>query len=831
MSAIVVSGGKVLGSGKKIALAAIYLVAIMLCSININVIVVREATAQALCAAGASSVFAIGGMVITIPCSSGLLIPAYNNVSANWQNAGLAAIGGYPTRSTVCATVNPSGTVPTGTGGTDVTAIQNAVNSCTSGQVVMLGAGSTSTAVVSLAAGSNSLTLVSGTLAIGQALLGAGLYPGETVTAGSGTSWTVAMPPVYGQSLSSETVTVATQFNFWVGDSVNINKSITVRGSGTCNQGYFFQAVCPTIINVYNGGIPDWAVPSPAVNAGNCGINSTSTASCNAAVGYFYLNPSTEYTPGWGGCGIDNTNPTTNNCGTTLTADAAQGSTSVQVTSTTHFVAGMWVMIDEDPQVSLHTSPTGYPSGGLYSSSDWLSTSGSPATMRLAGGDEPGFYSFIGANTSNRMNQEIHLITNVGTACGGTATANTICFDDPLTLAFRQSGSHDARLYWPTINGSVSNFVSQAGVENLSMTRTIGNGGAIQIEFCAYCWIKGVEVGGWNHGAFQMIDTARDLIDTCYTHLGYNLTNNGSEYSIAIDERATETEVTNCIDLWGGKGMVGRGSNTAVISYNYVDQTYYESLPTVIGDYWVEMAANGSHYAGTHHWLFEGNWTPNCDADDTHGNAIYHFFFRNWCTGLRSSFTDVSVNKVVNDAGAQGWVSTGTWPNVNANAPGLLRATGPMGWNYWFAFAGNVLGTSSQTTTGNGWVYQSPGCNLGTPSGQTNKSIWCSGWTGAGNTQNDPNLDGVNSPQLIFKNGDYDYVNAGIVDNASGYSQSFPSSFYTATEPAAFTAGTCTYSWPWITPSSGTKIQSNGCSGSGLPALARWNAGTPFVQP
>jgi hypothetical protein len=64
------------------------------------------------------------------------LLPADRNASANWQMAGLASIGGIPTRSTVCATVSPIG------GGSDDTAdIQAAINGCPAGEVVSLAAG------------------------------------------------------------------------------------------------------------------------------------------------------------------------------------------------------------------------------------------------------------------------------------------------------------------------------------------------------------------------------------------------------------------------------------------------------------------------------------------------------------------------------------------------------------------------------------------------------------------------------------------------------------------------------------------------------------------
>ena len=48
--------------------------------------------------------------------------------------AGLQSVGGIPNRTTVCATVSPSG-------GDDTSNIQTAVNNCPSGQVVLLSVG------------------------------------------------------------------------------------------------------------------------------------------------------------------------------------------------------------------------------------------------------------------------------------------------------------------------------------------------------------------------------------------------------------------------------------------------------------------------------------------------------------------------------------------------------------------------------------------------------------------------------------------------------------------------------------------------------------------
>ena len=130
---------------------------------------------------------------------------------------------------------------------------------------------------------------------------------------------------------------------------------------------------------------------------------------------------------------------------------------------------------------------------------------------------------------------------------------------------------------------------------------------------------------------------------------GYSV-NNGGEYPIALDSASTEILITNSITNFGGKGMVARaGGAGSVVSYSYVDDTMYDAQ-SGIGDYWVDMGMNASHYSGPHHVLFEGNWADNLDNDNTHGNSMYMTFFRNQGTGLRTPFTDPSNGDAVNDA-------------------------------------------------------------------------------------------------------------------------------------------------------------------------------------
>lgn len=766
-------------------------------------------------------------------------MPAVNNLSTsgigNWANAGLAKIGGYPTRSTTCATVSPTSIIPP-TGADDFTVIAAAISGCTVGQVVMLSAGSSSSAVVTVAALSNTLTLVSGTLHQGYAILGAGFYPGTTITAGSGTSWTISIPPILGSTVSSETVSVVQQYNLDVSEYIQLNKGITVRGAGTCNGTNIYQSICPAIINVYNGGVPSWTVPNNGTPPGNtgsyCGVT---TASASACPGEFQsvviMIPGTNgglVNLGWGGCSTTNQNPTTSSCGTTIAANVSQGTTTIQVASTTNFTVGMQVMIDENIPTTSVADPTGYgccgTGGPIQVSSDLFSSSATPATLRLAALDTAEIPNY--ALLPQRLNEEIHQVASIGAGpCPGASC--TLTFDDPITLDFHTA--QDARIYWPTLNGSVNGFIQQAGLENLSITRGTGNFGGVGIEFCAYCWVKGVDSGGWSNGAVNTFDAFRTQIEFSYFHLGYCLINSGCEYPIGLSERTTEALVQNNIDVLGGKGMVGRAASSNVIGYNYVDITFYSTTSSGIGDWFQEFGANGSHFAGSHHWLIEGNWTYNCDNDNTHGNVTYHTFFRNWCTGVRSNFTDPSINQTVSDGSGTAWQPSGSTPFFTATGPAVVRAAGPMAFNYWMAYVANVLGTSGVTTTGNGWIYQ---INTEAGPGQTNRGMFARGWVNGGAaTNSDPNLIASASPAYIFQNGNYDYVNAAVADNAAGFSQAFPNSLYLASKPAFFSAGTCTYPWPWITPTSAPFEQPNSCSGSGLPAKARWDAGTPMVQP
>jgi hypothetical protein len=98
----------------------------------------------------------------------------------------------------------------------------------------------------------------------------------------------------------------------------------------------------------------------------------------------------------------------------------------------------------------------------------------------------------------------------------------------------------------------------------------------------------------------------------------------------------SETLIENGISVRVNKVMVARCAGAgSVVGYNYMDMGYINNNGA-----WIEIGVNGSHMVGSHHILFEGNYGYNADSDETHGNAIYHTYFRNQLRGIRAPFNN-----------------------------------------------------------------------------------------------------------------------------------------------------------------------------------------------
>ena len=109
-----------------------------------------------------------------------------------------------------------------------------------------------------------------------------------------------------------------------------------------------------------------------------------------------------------------------------------------------------------------------------------------------------------------------------------------------------------------------------------------------------------------------------------------------------------------------------------------------------------------------------------------------------------------------------------------------------------------------------GWVYESG--SIDTP------SIYKLGWDDWSPYPVDPNVVAT-----TVRHGNYDYVTSSVKWEPAISDHALPASLYLSGKPAFFNAGRG-YTWPWVDPTGSTQLYT-------LPARARFEAGTPFVQP
>jgi hypothetical protein len=665
---------------------------------------------------------------------------------------------------------------------------------------------------------------------------GALTVPTRSTQCGSTINPSLVTPPATGDDADNIAVAIAAcsagdfvqlgsgTFVLDTSEYILLNKGVSIRGTGTC--GGSSSPYCATVLTYRNGTVPYYATDA----AHNCGTGSGpfTFASCGT-LPMIYIAPEGQNEQRWGGANCNNSSSATGCTNSVaLTADAAQGDTLIHVASTSGFSVGQWIRIDEASGAVTQSNPANNPSSTMFAAPDAVNTSGSPATGKIVYAGASVEYGGLYGALYDRETSELKKISAIG--------SGTITFDSPLTIAFRSSGNYHAQIYAPfDASGVAEPFLTGAGVENLSITRA--DYGSIYMSFCAGCWIKNVEAANWIYGV-ALDNVARSVVTGSFFHDCMVCANSGQEYPFAIDGASTENLIDNNIFLFGGKGMVGRacgGGN--VVSYNYVDKQFYMASNGNPANWWSDSGVNGAHYTGCHHVLFEGNWGSNCNNDTVnHGNVVYLVYFRNDCTGLRTNFNDPSLalstsstynaaDAPVSDASGISYAPGNPYPY--AGGPGPLSAAGAQQWGYWFGWVGNVLGEASQTTSGNGWTYAAYNQNTG-------KIMWLLGW--GNGSSSDPNLNGTNG-FFLFRHGNYDYYDVSIVDWATGYSHTLPNSFYVSAQPSFFgsSGANCIYPWPWVTPTAGSPLQTptgTGCiSTDGLPAKARYDAGTPFVQP
>jgi hypothetical protein len=385
--------------------------------------------------------------------------------------------------------------------------------------------------------------------------------------------------------------------------------------------------------------------------------------------------------------------------------------------------------------------------------------------------------AFSWFSRTGRVTNEIKEIASV--------SGNVITFTSPLSIGYRTANTAQLTRYDPTGSASGANSVqvTKVGVENLSMYG--GANGELVFGAAAYSWAKAVEITQLLGEGVAIDNSFRIELRDSYLHTGSWPEPGGAGYAISFASGSSEALIENNIMLDTCKDIVARASSSgSVIAYNYSDDAWDFDATT-----WQEVSLNASHMAGSHHVLFEGNYSMNFDSDYTHGNSIYLTVFRNVLTGQRRDFTDAANTRAAGGA-------YGSW---------------------WDSFVGNILGRAGQMS---GWNYADPamGCDTNGNNCAGNNSNWSSGgviWR----LGYDPERWGMNpDPQTlstVIRDGNYDFLtNSQRWHNTPG-GFAIPNSMYLTSKPAFFGNNP----WPWTDPATGAIYT--------LPAKARYDAGTP----
>ncbi|PWU17306.1 MAG: hypothetical protein C5B49_09160, partial [Bdellovibrio sp.] len=293
---------------------------------------------------------------------------------------------------------------------------------------------------------------------------------------------------------------------------------------------------------------------------------------------------------------------------TLLTADVNFGDMSAQVTSAAGFHVGDFVLLDETSGASWQPDRAGTATS-ILAASDYRVTYQvhNPAYQYV---DDPVAYpttptaanNFAGAGNGSdaaswfsrqdRMTSEIKQIASCGaTSPGAPCSSTTIVFTTPAHISYRSGNIHYAEL-----TSYSSAFVINGGVENLTVTGTDDD--AIDVQWCARCWLKNVEVTQWlGHGVGFYNAFGSELRDS-YVHDANWPVPGGGGYAIAVSTGSSEILVENSISIRANKVMVAQsGGAGSVIAYNYFDEGMVGSAASEEPGFqgWVEVGVNGSH--------------------------------------------------------------------------------------------------------------------------------------------------------------------------------------------------------------------------------------------
>jgi hypothetical protein len=337
-------------------------------------------------------------------------------------------------------------------------------------------------------------------------------------------------------------------------------------------------------------------------------------------------------------------------------------------------------------------------------------------------------------------------ITSVDTAAG------TLTLSSPLHWSFKSASPYLAQI--TPVTAATTEW---AGIEHLAVQGGTNPGydgqmaGGIDISNAAYSWVEDVQTDGTIGGMHVSVTGGyRVVVRDSYFHNSANYGFGADCYGVVLRCGTSDTLVENNIARFMNKPIllsVSGGGN--VVGYNYADNSW--ATPAT----WQELNVD-NHCSFPHMELMEGNYAPHMGASNTHGNAGYLTYFRNYSSSQFAGPDPV-------------WGSTAA---QNGNVTALQFDSPDIGMNA----IGNVLGTMGVSTTYDAY----------NPSGY---SIFELGITGSGASDI--------STTSLFRTGNFDTVNNAVTWDPSTANHTLPPSFYLRGKPGWWPSGS---PWPWVGP-------------------------------
>lgn len=562
-------------------------------------------------------------------------VPTTRLATTNWEGAGVTPNGGIPARTTICATLAAA---TYSNGASDASAaLQSAIDGCTLGQTVSLGAGTFwlgnvvyinkgitvrgAGPGVTIVRNNNGSTRDTTTQSVafgdqtGLFIIGSSQFPhflntGLKTLTGNG-------------SKGSSTVTLDSVSGLTVGDYVLLSEDhystatwVSKPNAGGSANGYQNFASDKVRWAKHRNILTD-AVTSVTSDAGTDRITTNSPHGLTGGVPVWFNSHSGTFSPS-ASDGIYRARDIISSTVFTLQPASWDGSL-VDITS---------------------GSTSGTIESGRFTNGDNLAPGAAPddPTLSALGWFSRGYGHVYG---------EIKRITAINSL--------TLTFESPLIDDYRTA-------YGAQVAVSDTVFVENAGLEDMTLHK--GAAGSARFLAAAKSWLKNVEIYEWYEPAIDISMAYRIEVQGNYVRYSSWPYPGGASYAIRLANQASEVLIWNNILIDSNKNMVANAAGAgSVVAYNYTDDAHIFNYQT-----WQEVGINGSHFPGGHHMLFEGNWSPNADSDFTHGSSFSHTFARNWLTGQRTNFTDTD----------------------NARTIGLGFGSTDM------SFVGNVLGRSGQ---------------------------------------------------------------------------------------------------------------------------------------